>query len=171
MTRAEKEKQVAEIEDRVQRSKVTIFTDFCGLSVKEMEELRKQFREVKVEYKVYKNTLISRAFEGRYQVDHFLREPTALAFSFDDISVPAKIITNFAKEKPALKIKGGLVEGQIMDKAGIEKLAELPSKEELLARIVWQIRSPIQGLVNVINGPLVKLIMVLKAIEENKKTK
>jgi len=168
LTRIEKEKQVNEIKEKIRGAKITIFSNFCGLNVREMENLRQQFREAHVEYKVYKNTLIQRAFNGSQEISAFLKEPTALAFSYDDMSSPAKILVKFAKDKPALKIKGGLLEGQIIDKSTITSLAELPSREMLLTQLVMGIQSPLRGFLNVINGSLVKLVMVLKAIEKNK---
>ena len=168
MTRTDKEKQVNEIEEKIRGAKITIFSNFCGLNVREMENLRHQFREAHVEYKVYKNTLIQRAFKGSQEITEFLRDPTALAFSYDDISAPAKILVKFAKNKPALKIKGGLIEGKVMDKSAVGSLAELPSREILLTQLVMGIQSPLRGFLNVINGSLVKLVMVLKAIETNK---
>lgn len=168
MIRTEKEKQVNEIEEKIRGAKITIFSNFCGLNVREMENLRHQFREAHVEYKVYKNTLIQRAFKGSQEITEFLSEPTALAFSYDDISAPAKILVKFAKDKPALKIKGGLIEGKVMDKSAVGFLAELPSREMLLTQLVMGIQSPLRGFINVINGSLVKLVMVLKAIETNK---
>jgi len=170
LTRIEKKKQVSEINDKLQKAKITIFSNFCGLKVEEMQNLRKQFREANIEYKVYKNTLIRRAFEGVQGLDDFLKEPTALTFSYDEISVPAKIMADFSKEKSALKIKGGLVEGQLMDKAAINTLAELPSREVLLTQLLVGLQSPIRSFVNVINGPLTKMVLVLKAIEEKKGT-
>ena len=167
MTRTEKEKQVNEIEEKIRGAKITIFSNFCGLNVREMEQLRQQFREANVEYKVYKNTLIQRAVKGPQEITEFLREPTALTFS-DDISAPAKILVKFAKDKPALKIKGGLIEGQLMDKSAISSLATLPSREVLLTQFILGIQSPLRGLINVMNGSMVKLVMVLKAIEKNK---
>ena len=168
MTRTEKEKQVNEIEEKIRGAKITIFSNFCGLNVREMENLRQQFREAHVEYKVYKNTLIQRAFKGSEEITDFLREPTALTFSSDDISAPAKILVKFAKDKPALRIKGGLIEGKVMDKSAVSSLAELPSREVLLTQLVMGFQSPLRCFLNVINGSLVKLVMVLKAIETNK---
>lgn len=170
MIRAEKEKQVEEIEGRLQRAKATVFSDFCGLTVKNMEELRHRLREQKIEYKVFKNTLIRKAFEGKQEVDDFLRNPTALAFGYHDPALVAKILTNYAKDNPALKIKGGIVEGKVMNTAEVAALAELPPREVLLAKVVMGIQSPLRGLMNVLNGPIVQLLMVLKAIEEKKKS-
>jgi len=168
LIRTEKEKQVDEIEEKLLRSKAAIFSDFCGLKVKNMEELRRRLRDVDVEYKVFKNTMIRKAFEGKQGVDDFLRNPTALAFGYIDPAVPAKILAVYAKENPALKIKGGFVEGKVMDAAQISALAELPPREVLLARVVMGIQSPLRGFMNVLNGPTLKLVMVLKAIGEKK---
>ena len=168
MTRTEKEKQVAEIEEKIREAKITIFSNFCGLNVQDMEQLRTQFREANVEYKVYKNTLIQRAYKGSQEITEFLKEPTALTFGTDDVSVPAKILVKFAKNKPALKIKGGLIDEQVVDKSAVSSLAELPSRDVLLAQVVLGIQAPLSGLMNVLNGSLVKLVMVLKAIETKK---
>ena len=168
MIRTEKEKQVDEIEERLLRSKAAIFSDFCGLKVKNMEELRGRLRDAGVEYKVFKNTLIRKAFEGKQGLDEFLRNPTALAFGYKDPAVPAKILSVYAKENPALKIKGGVVEGKIMNTAQISALAELPPREVLLTKVVMGIQSPLRSFMNVMNGPTVKLVMVLKAIGEKK---
>lgn len=168
MIRTEKEKQVDEIEEKLLKSKAAIFSDFCGLKVKNMEELRGRLRDADIEYKVFKNTLIRKAFEGKQGIDDFLRNPTALAFGYTDPAVPAKILAGYAKENPALKIKGGVVEGKVMDAAQIGALAELPPREVLMAMVVMSVQSPLRSFMNVLNGPTVKLVMVLKAIEEKK---
>ncbi|MEW5804538.1 MAG: 50S ribosomal protein L10 [bacterium] len=168
MIRTEKEKQVQEIEEKLQRAKAAIFSDFCGLKVQNMEDLRHRLREAQVEYKVFKNTLIRKAFEGKAGVNDFLQNPTALAFGYIDPAVPAKILAGFAKDNPALKIKGGVVEGKVMDAAKIGALAELPPREILLAKVFMGIQSPLRSFMNVLNGPQTKLVMVLKAIGEKK---
>jgi len=168
LIRTEKEKQVDEIEEKLLKSKAAIFSDFCGLKVKNMEELRGRLRDADIEYKVFKNTLIRKAFEGKQGVDDFLRNPTALAFGYIDPAVPAKILAGYAKENPALKIKGGVVEGKVMDAAQIGALAELPPREVLMAMVVMSVQLPLRSFMNVLNGPTVKLVMVLKAIEEKK---
>ena len=168
MIRTEKEKQVDDIEERLQRAKATIFSDFCGLKVKNMEELRGRLRNAKVEYKVFKNTLIRQAFDGQEGVDDYLRNPTALAFGYIDPAVPAKILAGYAKENPALKIKGGFVEGKFMNAAQVSALADLPPREVLLARLFMGFQSPLVGFMNVLNGTTTKLVIVLKAIAEKK---
>ncbi|MEW6378806.1 MAG: 50S ribosomal protein L10 [bacterium] len=170
LIRTEKEKQVDEIGEKLQRAKAAVFSDFCGLKVKNMEELRHRLREQKVEFKVFKNTLIRKAFKGQEGIDDFLRNPTALAFGYVDPAAVAKILITYAKDNPALKIKGGVVEGKVMNVAQITSLAELPPREVLLAKVVMGIQSPLRGFMNVLNGPLTQLVMVLKAIEEKKKS-
>lgn len=169
LIKVEKEKQIHEIEEKIDLAKVVIFSNFCGLKVNEMEELRKMFRQAKVEYKVFKNTLIQRAMEEHKDITEFLKEPTGLVFGYDDPSIPAKIVTNFAKDKPAFKIKGGVIEGRVFNSEAIKILAALPPREFLLAKAVMSIRAPLVNLVNVMNAPAVKLINTLRSLEEKKK--
>jgi large subunit ribosomal protein L10 len=110
--------------------------------------------------------LIRKAFEGKQGVDEFLRNPTALAFGYIDPAVPAKILAVYAKENPALKIKGGVVEGKVMSAAQIGALAELPPREVLLTRVVMGIQSPLRWLYECTERSDDQLVMVLKAIEK-----
>lgn len=142
-----KKKQVAEIADRLQASKSTVLTDYRGLTVSQMNELRKQLREAGVEYKVYKNTLMRRAASQVELADleEYLNGPTAVAFSNEDVVAPAKIINNFAKENNALEIKGGVVEGRVVTVEQIKELAELPSYEGLLSMLLSVLQAPMRN--------------------------
>lgn len=150
MTRAvieEKKKVVAEIADKLSKSQSTIITDYRGLTVKQMNELRKKLREAGVEFKVLKNTLTQRAAEqvGVSEINEYLNGPTAIAFGYDDVVVPAKIIYQFAKDNKELEIKAGIVEGKVVSVDEIKALAELPSREGLLSMLLSVLQAPIRN--------------------------
>jgi large subunit ribosomal protein L10 len=149
-----KKKKVAEIAEKLSNSKSTVVTDYCGLTVKESNELRKQLREAGVEYYVLKNTLTRRATAevGLSDLDQYLTGPTAIAFSTDDVIAPAKIIHNFAKKHEALEIKGGVVEGNVVGVEQIQELAELPSREGLLSMLLSVLQAPIRNMALVVKA-------------------
>lgn len=144
----EKKKQVvAEIAEKLKTSKSTILTDYRGLTVAEITELRKQLREAGVEFKVLKNTLTRRATEevGLTELNESLTGPTAIAFSYEDVVAPAKILHKFAKDHEALEIKGGVVEGRIVSFDEVKALAELPSREGLLSMLLSVLQAPMRN--------------------------
>lgn len=144
----EKKKQaVAEIAEKLRNSKSTVLTDYRGLTVAEMNELRKQLREAGVEYKVLKNTLTRRATAelGLSGLDQHLTGPTAIAFSNEDVVAPAKILHKFAKDHNALEIKGGVIEGRVVGLDEIKELADLPSREGLLSMLLSVLQAPIRN--------------------------
>ena len=130
-----------------------VIVNYCGLTVAQDTELRKQLREAGVIYKVCKNTMMKRAFEGTdfAQLDEYLEGPNAIAISKDDATAPARIIAKFAKTAPKLEMVSGVVEGNYYDKAGMEALANVPSREELLGKLLGSIQSPIANLARVLN--------------------
>jgi len=171
MNKAEKEAVVQEVEAKLREAQTAIITDYRGLTVQEIAKLRRELGQHGVEYKVYKNTLIKRAvdkldIEG---VDDFLKGPTALALSRNDPVAPAKVLAVFAKENKFLGIKGGLLEGGIIDKASIMALAKLPPREVLLGRLAGILQAPLSGLANVLNGPTRGLAVALSQVAEQKK--
>ena len=127
--------------------------DYRGLTVAEDTALRKALREAGVHYKVFKNTLIKRAAEGTdfAQLDPVLDGPTALAVSKDDATAAARVFAKFAKTSPKLEIKGAVVEGKFYDAKAVQALAEIPSREELLGRLLGSIKSPISNFARVLN--------------------
>lgn len=144
----EKKKQiVAEIAEKLEKSKSTIIADYRGLNVKQMNELRKQLREADVDFQVLKNTLTRRAAEkaGVSELNEHLTGPTAVAFSYEDVVAPAKILHGFAKENKELEIKGGMVEGKVVSIDEIKELAELPSYEGLLSMLLSVLQAPIRN--------------------------
>ena len=167
------EKKVAiidELHDKFLRSKVGILSDYRGLNVQQITDLRNKLRDVSVEFKVIKNTLARRAskdtqFESI--IDRFVG-PTSIVISYDDIAAPAKVLIPFAKREPKLKITAGIIEGKAVSPEEIVTLAELPSREELLSRVLCGFQAPLTNLVGVLQGILRKFLYTLKALEEKK---
>ena len=150
----EQKKQVVnEMVEKFKAASAGVFVDYRGLTVEEDTELRRKFREAGVEYKVVKNTLTSRAAKevGLEALDPILNGPTALAMSVDNPVAPAKIIAEFAKKHEALEVKAGFMDGAVMSVAEVNTLAATPSREELLAKMMGSMKSPISGLVRLLN--------------------
>ncbi|HEY8344243.1 MAG TPA: 50S ribosomal protein L10 [Bacillota bacterium] len=168
MARPEKEAAVAELQNKLSSSQSVILADYRGLNVQEVTELRKKLREVGVEFKVAKNTLTklaakNAAIEG---LDDLLEGPTALAFGYDDPVAPAKVLAEFAKDHQNLELKGGLLEGKVIDLNMVNSLAKLPSKEALLTQVAGLLQAPIRNLVNVLSAPLRNTVYVLEAVRK-----
>lgn len=144
---AEKQKLVAEVTEKLRGSASTVIADYRGLNVEQMTELRKQLREAGVEFKVLKNTLTRRAAAEAElpELNEHLVGPTAFAFSKEDAVAPAKILTKFAKQYEALKIKGGVVEGKVVGLDALKELADLPSREGLLSMLLSVLQAPIRN--------------------------
>lgn len=170
MARPEKEAIVREIKEKFNTSKSVILADYRGLSVTEVTELRKKLREAGVDYRVVKNTLTSRAAKAANidGLDQFLSGPTALAFSGNDVVMPAKILNDFAKDHKMLELKGGILEGKVIDLAAVKELASLPSREALLGQLAGMFNSPMRGLVTVLSGPLRNLAYAIEAVRKQK---
>lgn len=130
-----------------------VIVDYRGLTVEQDTMLRKQLREAGISYKVYKNTLIKRAAEGTAfaALDPDLEGPTALAVSKTDATAPARVLAKFAKTANKLELKAGVVEGTYYDQQGIQVIATIPSREELLGKLLGSIQSPISNLARVLN--------------------
>ena len=151
----EQKKQVVnEMVEKFKAASAGVFVDYRGLTVEEDTELRRKFREAGVEYKVVKNTLTSRAAKevGLEALDPILNGPTALAMSVDNPVAPAKIIAEFAKKHEALEVKAGFMDGAVMSVAEVNTLAATPTREELLAKMMGSMKSPISGLVRLLNS-------------------
>ena len=143
---------VSEIENKFKNSGSTVVAEYRGLSVAEVTELRRALRAEDVDFKVYKNTMMKRAFEGTEfaALDDCLEGPSAIAISKDDATAPARILYKFAQDAPALELKGGVVEGTAYDVAGISELAKIPSRDELLSKLLGSLQSPITNFARVI---------------------
>ena len=159
---------VEEMKEKLQSAQGAVFVGFSGLSVADVTKLRRKFREGGVEYKVVKNTLTRIAADelGFNDLDAVLEGPTAIAYSAEDTVAPAKILKDFIKETKteALTVKAGIADGQVIDAAAVEALASLPSREELLAKLVGSMQAPISGLVNVLQGNIRNMVYVLDAV-------
>ncbi len=174
LTRQKKEEIVAFIKDRLSSQKSTVFTNFSGLSVEEIRELKQELKKAGAEYKVVKKNLFFKALEElgddapKVNKDWF-EGSLALAFAFEDEVSPAKILYNFAKKNEGkLSILGGILNNQGISKEEVIALAQLPSREQLLAQLVAQINAPVSVFVNVLAGNIRKLVYALNAIKDNK---
>ena len=154
---------VAEVKEKLQSAQGAVLVGFSGLSVAEVTKLRRKFREGGVEYKVIKNTLTRIAADelGYSGLDEFLEGPTAIAYSTEDVVAPAKILKEFIKETKTEAIT-------VKDKASVDALANLPSRDELIAKIVGSMQAPISGLVNVLQGNIRNMVYVLDAVRAKK---
>lgn len=143
---------VDEIKESLVDAKTVVLVDYRGLTVDQDTKLRKALREAGVIYKVYKNTMVKRAIEGTEfdSVKEDLEGPTAVAISKTDATAAARVIAKFAKENPALEIKSGVVEGTYYDAKGISTIASIPSREELLSKLLGSMQSPITNFARVI---------------------
>ena len=140
---------VAEIKGKFERAKTVVLVDYRGLTVAEVTDLRNQLRKAGVEYAVLKNTMINLAIDGMGidGVKTHLEGPTAVAFGYEDMIAPAKILSEFAKKSKKLTIKCGVCDGAYLDEAGVQALANLPSKEVLIAKIMGSMMSSVSKFV------------------------
>ena len=165
---------VAELKEKLSASKGVVLTDYRGLTVAQDTKLRSKLREAGVEYRVVKNTMTRIAANeiGIDGLDSYLEGPTAIAISETDPVAPAKIIAEFVKEHKlkVLGVKAGLVEGKVIDAAGVKALAELPPREVLIAQVLAGMQSPIVGLVNVLQGSIRNVVYALDAVRQQKES-
>ena len=140
---------VAEIKDKFSRAQTAVLVDYRGLNVAEVTDLRNQLRKAGVEYAVLKNTMINLAVKemGYDGIEKHLEGPTAVAFSYEDAVAPAKILTEFAKKSKKLTVKCGVCDGSYIDDKGVEALANTPSREVLIARIMGSMMSSVSKFV------------------------
>ena len=171
MNRSEKEAIVAEVAERATRASAMYFADFTGLTVEQATELRREFRKAGVEYRVVKNTLAKKALErvtGYDAVYDKLVGPTGIAFSYDDVVAPAKIIKKFSEKSGKLKLKVAVLEKQVFDGSRLDELSKLPTRAELMAGVLGSIQAPISGIVGAIGAVIRDLVNVIDAIEKKK---
>jgi large subunit ribosomal protein L10 len=170
LNRKQKEEIIKDLSDKIKSSKSVVVSDFKGLSVKDLTNLRKELRENGVDFKVTKKTLIKIALkDAGIEMDvKSIDGQIALAMSqVDEVAAP-KIIAKMAKTNENLKIKGGLLGSEILSEEQMMALAKLPSKEELLAKLVGTINAPVSGFVNVLAGNIRGLVNALNAIAQAK---
>ena len=168
MVRKEKKPEIVDrISEKLNRAEIVVVTDYRGLTVAQITDLRNKLRQQGIEYHVVKNTLASFAADrvGKSDLSRFLEGPTAIAFGYDDAAQTPKTLLEYQKsaEEVTLQIKGGLLGDRLLTAQEISVLAKLPPKGELIARFVGLLQSPISGLVTVLNGNLQGLAVVLQS--------
>lgn len=170
MAREQKEIIVEELAKMLSESAAVIVTDYRGLNVENITELRSKLREAEIEYKVVKNTLTRFAAKKAEidSLDELLTGPTAIAFDKKDPVAPAKILSEFAKEHKELEIKGGVLDGKVIDPSEVDNLAKLPSREELLATALMRMQGPLYGLAHTLQGVLSGLVYALDGVRQQK---
>ncbi len=170
MNRTEKKQIVESLHDSFSRSKIVILTDYKGLDVEHINELRRKLREAEVEYKVVKNTLIVRASEDTDAalIKDYFKGPSALAFSYNDLVAPAKVLTEFAKKNEKLEIKIGVMDGKVISLDEIKALSALPSREILLGQVLSAMNGVPTSLVRALNDVPTRLLNVLQAVKDQK---
>lgn len=170
MPKEEKIETVDEIKGKLGSAQVAILTEFQGLNVAEMTELRKLFREADVDYKVYKNTLTRLAADqlGVDGIDKYLVGTTALAFSENDPVTPAKIARDFGAKHNSFKIKAGILDNRIIASEDVIALASIPPRDVLLSTLLARMQASISGLLNVLQAPIRDFVCALKNLEERK---
>ena len=168
MTREQKEQLVSELRDKIRGSRALYYTDFTGLNVKRMTELRRRLRRAGVEYVVIKNTLALRAVNESGLVGERLRGPTGLVVGADAIAA-AKVLADFAREneqKP--EVKGGVLEGQQIGPEQVKRLAAMPSREQMLAQLGAGLQSPMAAFVGALNGLMYMFAGALESLKNQR---
>lgn len=173
ISREAKEAAVTQLTEDLGRLKLAVLTDYRGLTVAEVEDLRAKLRSEGMTYRVTKNTLLRLAVAGNSAMKDIKPEsftgPMALAMGFDDEVAPARVVFQWAKDHEALEIVGALTgEGELLDAAQVKALASLPSREQLLAQVVGTIAAPLSGFVGVMSANVRGIVQVLNAIKDVK---
>ena len=148
-----KQPTVEEISANIKDAQSVVLVDYRGLTVEQDTQLRKQLREAGVTYKVYKNTMMNFAFKGTQfeGLSEYLNGPSAVAISTTDATAPARVLAQFAKTADKLEIKAGVVEGTVYDAKGMAQIANIPSREVLLSKLLGSLQSPVTNLARVLN--------------------
>jgi large subunit ribosomal protein L10 len=165
MKRTEKEQLVTELKEKIAGAQALYYTDFTGLNVKRMTELRRRLRKAKVEYVVIKNTLALRAVNESGLVGERLKGPTGLVMAKDAVGA-AKVLSDFAKENDQRPtVKGGMLDGTAIDAAQVKRLAAMPSREQMLAELGAGLQSPLSAFLGAMNGLLMTFAGALEALK------
>jgi large subunit ribosomal protein L10 len=161
---------VAEIKVRFDDASTVILADYRGLSVKEMQQFRTKLRDAGGDVKVYKNSLTEIALRELEMPDMgaMLEGPTAFVFATGDPSAPAKAMADFAKAHPALELKGGFIDGALADAATVAAIAALPSREELLSKLMGMLNNPVRGFMAMCNAPAAAFVRTVQAVADQR---
>jgi len=170
ITREKKEQIVKDLSDKLAKQKSVVFADFTGLKVKDLSDLKSNLRKENAEFKVAKKTLMGIAFKNNgIEADpESMAGEVALVMGYGDEVAPAKLLHEFAKTNQNIKILGGLLENKALASEQVVALAQLPSKQELLARLVGSVSAPTRNFVGVLQGNIRGLVQVLSQIEKSK---
>lgn len=171
MPTLEKEKTVEDLRETIGRSKAAILTDYRGLSVADLTNLRRKLRAVDTEFHIVKNTLFKRAAEGLINdeaINEHLSGPTAIGFAHKDGVAAAKALLDFAKDHKAMSVKAGVVDGKVFNAAQVVAISKLPPKEVLIAQILGALNAPMSNLVGTLNGITLNFILTVQAIADKK---
>src|SRR6266446_6673688 len=168
MKRSDKEQLVIELKEKIEGATALYYTDFTGLNVKRMTDLRRRFRRANVEYVVIKNTLALRAVNESGLVGERLKGPTGLVVTKDPV-IAARVLTEFAKEfEDRPSVKGGLLQGKAINNAQVKRMASLPSREQMLADLAVSMQSPMAAFVGALSGPLYMFAGALDALKSQR---
>ena len=169
MARPEKVEQVELLTGKLKNAKAAVLTDYRGLTVSQLQDLRGRLRSQDVEYRIVKNTLARRAAVevGHEEFQDLLKGPVAIAFGYGELGVPARVLGDFARQtRLKLDIVGGLIEGRVMGPEQVRQIADLPPRDVLLARLLATLQSPVAQLVATMQAPLQQLVGLLEAYRE-----
>lgn len=169
MARPEKVEQVELLTGKLKNAKAAVLTDYRGLTVSQLQDLRGRLRSQDVEYRIVKNTLARRAAVevGHEEFQDLLKGPVAIAFGYGELGVPARVLGDFARQiRLRLDIVGGLIEGRVMGPEQVRQIADLPPRDVLLARLLATLQSPVAQLVATMEAPLQQLVGLLEAYRE-----
>ncbi len=167
---SQKQELVERLSKQLSEAEIAIVVDYKGLTVLQITELRAKLRDAGVQMEVVKNTLMRRASQGTGAevLTDLYKGPNAIVTSQDDPVAPAKILADFAKDNEKLELKGAALSGSLLDEEGIKQLAKMPSKEELLAKLVYTLNAVPTNLVNVLSGVPRSFVNVLNAVKDQK---
>jgi large subunit ribosomal protein L10 len=171
VTKAKKTEVLKKVTEQFGKAKAIYFSGYRGINVKKMVALRKKLRQSGVDYSIVKKTLFNIAAKNNNLPeipDNIMVGPVAAAIGYDDVITPVKLLHEFAKDNEQLEILGGMIEGRYISKAEALELATLPSRQELLARLVGSLKSPISGLHGTLSGVLRKFVYALSALRDKK---
>ncbi len=172
LTKKAKEKMLEEVTAELKQAELVIVSDYRGLNVKAINDLRGKLRNEQCRYKITKNTMNRLACRqaGVESLEPLFEGPTAIAYSSADPVAAAKVFNEFAKGNEALVVKGGLLTGQLLDAAGVKALGDIPPREVLLAQVVGGFQAPIAGLAGVLSGTLRSLVYAVDAVRQQKES-